>query len=260
MNAARSDAIVFYGATGDLAYKQIFPALYALAQHGRLDIPVIGVAKAGWELRGRAGGSSTPAEVMTRAPRPLVRKLALQRETRPAGFIAWLTWLFVHLFYLIGVQNRRQRTGGNLIGKRLGKVEVPAVDQRHVHRRPCKLADSLQTSEATADDNDAVARTLARTPRANRSRPSTGEAGPSRSSKALIAVSFGDTSPAIRPPRRAPARSARSARDRSRVSSRCAFHGPCGRQGRSRSTCHHVCRAWVPAGAKASHMPPAQTS
>jgi glucose-6-phosphate 1-dehydrogenase len=50
MSAARSDAIVFYGATGDLAYKQIFPALYALAQHDRLDIPVIGVAKAGWEL------------------------------------------------------------------------------------------------------------------------------------------------------------------------------------------------------------------
>src|SRR5205823_3483005 len=50
MNPARSDAIVFYGATGDLAYKQIYPALYALAKHDRLDIPVIGVAKAGWEL------------------------------------------------------------------------------------------------------------------------------------------------------------------------------------------------------------------
>ena len=50
MNAGRSDAIVFYGATGDLAYKQIFPALYALAQQDRLDIPVIGVARAGWEL------------------------------------------------------------------------------------------------------------------------------------------------------------------------------------------------------------------
>jgi glucose-6-phosphate 1-dehydrogenase len=50
MNAARSDAIVFYGATGDLAYKQIFPALYALAHHDRLDIPVIGVARAGWDL------------------------------------------------------------------------------------------------------------------------------------------------------------------------------------------------------------------
>ena len=50
MNAARSDAIVFYGATGDLAYKQIFPALYALARKRRLDIPVIGVAKADWSL------------------------------------------------------------------------------------------------------------------------------------------------------------------------------------------------------------------
>jgi glucose-6-phosphate 1-dehydrogenase len=50
VNAARSDAIVFYGATGDLAYKQIFPALYALAQHDRLDVPVIGVAKADWNL------------------------------------------------------------------------------------------------------------------------------------------------------------------------------------------------------------------
>jgi glucose-6-phosphate 1-dehydrogenase len=50
VNAARSDAIVFYGATGDLAYKQIFPALYALARKRRLDIPVIGVAKADWNL------------------------------------------------------------------------------------------------------------------------------------------------------------------------------------------------------------------
>ena len=50
MNAARSDALVFYGATGDLAYKQIFPALYALARKRRLDIPVIGVAKSGWNL------------------------------------------------------------------------------------------------------------------------------------------------------------------------------------------------------------------
>jgi glucose-6-phosphate 1-dehydrogenase len=51
MNVARSDAIVFYGATGDLAYKQIFPALYALVRHDRLDIPVIGIARAGWDLR-----------------------------------------------------------------------------------------------------------------------------------------------------------------------------------------------------------------
>ena len=44
----RSDALVFFGATGDLAYKKIFPALQAMARHGHLDFPVIGVAKSGW--------------------------------------------------------------------------------------------------------------------------------------------------------------------------------------------------------------------
>jgi glucose-6-phosphate 1-dehydrogenase len=45
-----SDAFVFFGATGDLAYKQIFPALHALTREGRLDMPVIGVARSGWNL------------------------------------------------------------------------------------------------------------------------------------------------------------------------------------------------------------------
>jgi glucose-6-phosphate 1-dehydrogenase len=45
-----SDAFVFFGATGDLAYKQIFPALQALILHGRLDVPVIGVAWSKWNL------------------------------------------------------------------------------------------------------------------------------------------------------------------------------------------------------------------
>ncbi len=44
----RSDALVFFGATGDLAYKKIFPALQAMARRGRLDFPVVGVAKSGW--------------------------------------------------------------------------------------------------------------------------------------------------------------------------------------------------------------------
>jgi glucose-6-phosphate 1-dehydrogenase len=46
----RSDALVFFGATGDLAYKKIFPALQAMIRHHHLDVPVIGVAKAGWNL------------------------------------------------------------------------------------------------------------------------------------------------------------------------------------------------------------------
>ena len=50
MTPAHSDALVFFGATGDLAYKKIFPALQAMIKRGRLDLPVIGVAKAGWNL------------------------------------------------------------------------------------------------------------------------------------------------------------------------------------------------------------------
>ena len=50
MNQKNSDALVFFGATGDLAHKKIFPALQALARRGDLDLPVIGVANAGWTL------------------------------------------------------------------------------------------------------------------------------------------------------------------------------------------------------------------
>src|SRR5215471_3298995 len=47
---AHSDALVFFGATGDLAHKQIFPALQSMIRHGHLDMPIIGVAKSGWNL------------------------------------------------------------------------------------------------------------------------------------------------------------------------------------------------------------------
>ncbi|MBB5066021.1 glucose-6-phosphate dehydrogenase [Granulicella mallensis] len=50
MSQTHSDALVFFGATGDLAYKKIFPALQSMVKHGTLTIPVIGVAKAGWNL------------------------------------------------------------------------------------------------------------------------------------------------------------------------------------------------------------------
>ncbi|MFY9938368.1 MAG: glucose-6-phosphate dehydrogenase [Silvibacterium sp.] len=50
MTNPHSDALVFFGATGDLAYKKIFPALQLMVQNGKLDFPVIGVAKAGWNL------------------------------------------------------------------------------------------------------------------------------------------------------------------------------------------------------------------
>ena len=45
LTTTHSDAFVFFGATGDLAYKQIFPALQAMSNHGHLDMPVIGVGR-----------------------------------------------------------------------------------------------------------------------------------------------------------------------------------------------------------------------
>jgi glucose-6-phosphate 1-dehydrogenase len=57
MSDVHADALVFFGATGDLAYKKIFPALQAMIKRGHLEVPVIGVAKAGWnleQLRARA--------------------------------------------------------------------------------------------------------------------------------------------------------------------------------------------------------------
>jgi glucose-6-phosphate 1-dehydrogenase len=60
MSMEHSDALVFFGATGDLAYKKIFPALQAMVKRGNLDVPVVGVAKAGWnldQLRARAKDS-----------------------------------------------------------------------------------------------------------------------------------------------------------------------------------------------------------
>src|ERR1700761_6864588 len=50
MNPTISDALVFFGATGDLAYKKIFPSLQAMVKRGNLNVPVIGVAKAGWNI------------------------------------------------------------------------------------------------------------------------------------------------------------------------------------------------------------------
>jgi glucose-6-phosphate 1-dehydrogenase len=50
MSEPQSDALVFFGATGDLAYKKIFPALQGMVRRGHLHVPVIGVAKAGWTL------------------------------------------------------------------------------------------------------------------------------------------------------------------------------------------------------------------
>ena len=50
MSPLRSDALVIYGATGDLAFKKIFPALQRMVRNGSLDVPIVGVARRGWSL------------------------------------------------------------------------------------------------------------------------------------------------------------------------------------------------------------------
>jgi glucose-6-phosphate 1-dehydrogenase len=57
MNVPHSDALVFFGATGDLVYKKIFPNLYAMERRGHLQVPIIGVARSNWtteQFRARA--------------------------------------------------------------------------------------------------------------------------------------------------------------------------------------------------------------
>src|SRR5580704_10433510 len=107
---SHSDALVFFGATGDLAYKKIFPALQAMLNRGHLNVPVIGVAKAGWtldQLRARAhdslekhgGVDSAAFEKLSRLLRYVdgdyndpgtFRELAkeLQGTQRPAHYLA----------------------------------------------------------------------------------------------------------------------------------------------------------------------------
>ena len=69
---APSDAFAFFGATGDLAYKKIFPALQSLVRRGKLDCPVIGVAKSGWSRE----------QLLERASRPSPRDRRLAGEAR----------------------------------------------------------------------------------------------------------------------------------------------------------------------------------
>src|SRR5262249_26718528 len=106
----KSHALVFFGATGDLAYKKIFPALQAIARRGRLTFPVVGVAKSGWvreQLMERArasiseNGSLDPAAFSTLVehlhyidgdytdPTTFARLRAeLDRSVRPAHYLA----------------------------------------------------------------------------------------------------------------------------------------------------------------------------
>ena len=132
MPPARSDALVFFGATGDLAHKKIFPALMAMVRRGHLDVPVVGVAKAGWtidQLRARArdslahyGGGVDEAEFAKLAK--LLRYVdgdyhdpatfqALRKElggaTRPVHYLAIPPSLFGQVVQALGASECAQQ-------------------------------------------------------------------------------------------------------------------------------------------------------
>jgi glucose-6-phosphate 1-dehydrogenase len=82
--AETSDALVLFGATGDLAYKKIFPALYALVKQGFLNVPVVGVASSPWsldQLRERVAKAVNPSGKVDN-PDALDRLLSLLRYVR----------------------------------------------------------------------------------------------------------------------------------------------------------------------------------
>ncbi len=75
MASAHSDALVFFGATGDLAYKQIFPALQGLIRDEGFALPIIGVAKAGWNLDQLKDRAKDSLEKHGRIDQPAFEKL-----------------------------------------------------------------------------------------------------------------------------------------------------------------------------------------
>jgi glucose-6-phosphate 1-dehydrogenase len=60
MTAPHSEAIIFFGATGDLAYKKIFPALQAMIRRGHLNVPIIGIASSTWNRSIQSAGQGQP--------------------------------------------------------------------------------------------------------------------------------------------------------------------------------------------------------
>ena len=98
-----SDALVFFGATGDLAHKKIFPALYRMVQRDALDVPVIGVASSPWtveQLADRArdgieqyGGGVDDEDAFQRARQPARATSTATTTTRaPSPRCAGARW------------------------------------------------------------------------------------------------------------------------------------------------------------------------
>jgi glucose-6-phosphate 1-dehydrogenase len=81
MERRDSDALVLFGATGDLCFKKIYPALYHLTRRGQLTVPVVGVSRAGWKLEQLADRvrSSVQSEVKSPDPQIITKLIGLLR-------------------------------------------------------------------------------------------------------------------------------------------------------------------------------------
>ena len=80
------DAVVLFGATGDLCYRKIYPALYQLVRRGLLSVPVIGVARQGWnaaQLSARVRESLTSAAPASASVAPASASIAPERSSGP---------------------------------------------------------------------------------------------------------------------------------------------------------------------------------
>jgi glucose-6-phosphate 1-dehydrogenase len=151
-----ADALVFFGATGDLAYKKIFPALHGMARHGHLGMPVIAVAKAGWtidQLRARAEDSIAHHGHMDRAALDtLIRSLVyidgdygdaatfarlsgeLGSSRRPAHYLAIPPQVFGVVFEQLG-RTGTARDGRVIIEKPFGQgLDTAQALNQQVHR------------------------------------------------------------------------------------------------------------------------------
>ena len=132
MNNSHSDALVFFGATGDLAYKKIFPALQAMVKRGHLNVPVIGVAKAGWNLD----------QLKARAKDSLEKHGGLD----PAAFDK--------LCRLVALRGRRLQRRGNFSGASQGTRvgATPGALSGHPARRFRNGRGATRPGRAAPDD------------------------------------------------------------------------------------------------------------
>ena len=107
MAPSRSDALVLFGVTGDLAHKMIFPALYALVKRGALNVPVIGVALPKW----------SPARLHTRVTDSIKRSGGIDNQRA-----------FDHLLSLLKYVSGDYKDPGTFgaLKKALGKARHPA--------------------------------------------------------------------------------------------------------------------------------------